>query len=220
MQTQTLDQPTVALDGFSDVSEWLTQLQDKHQALYIIGWEFLQTLRDGIDQFGRANDHALAELYDLASQTTNMSTKRLQNLVSMSRNAVAEIAQEYELEFGYAEAVLGLEPDEADDILSRAKAHAMSVSQVRKEAWNKKQAAPDGGNSSTPHADAIDRDWLQDDEDPPYCNDANYTDPLPAGYDFDDAFIAVPRDPVAAASVLRAQFSAGDLATLVQALIR
>lgn len=203
--TTTLD---IQTQKFTDVSAWLTQLQEQNAAWQAIGWEFLETLRDGISQFGRSNDSALMELYDLASQATGIGIKRLQNLVSMARNEVSQIAQDYELDFGYAEAVLGLSADEADDILSKAKAHAKTVGQVRKEAWGMKNTAPAGGNSS--------------DDEPPYADTSQYKEyefTLPDEYDA-DAYIAVPRNPVSAAKVLREQFSASELATLVKELVR
>jgi hypothetical protein len=201
--TTTLD---IQTQQFTDVSAWLTQLQEQNAAWQAIGWEFLETLRDGINQFGRSNDSALMELYDLASQATGIGIKRLQNLVSMARNEVSQIAQDYELDFGYAEAVLGLSADEADDILSKAKAHAKTVGQVRKEAWGVKNTAPAGGNSS--------------DDEPPFCNELHYAaDPLPDAYDM-DAFIAIPREPVAAARMLLREFDAGQIAALVAELVR
>lgn len=203
--TTSLD---IQTQQFTDVSAWLTQLQEQNAAWQAIGWEFLETLRDGINQFGRSNDSALMELYDLASQATGIGIKRLQNLVSMARNEVSQIAQDYELDFGYAEAVLGLSADEADDILSKAKAHAKTVGQVRKEAWGVKNTAPAGGNSS--------------DDEPPYADNNQYKEyefTLPDEYDA-DAFIAVPRNPVSAALVLREQFSGAELAVLVQELVR
>lgn len=192
---------------FVDISEWLTQLQHQNATWQAIGWEFLGTLRDGISQFGRSNDKALMELYDLASQATGIGIKRLQNLVSMARNEVSEIAQEYELDFGYAEAVLGLSVEEADYILSEAKAKAKTVSQVRKAAWVAKQPTPTSGNS------------LDADEEPPYADNAQYDYVLPDAYDA-DAYFAVPCDPVLAAQVLRQQFDAAELATLVAELVR
>jgi len=42
---------------------------------------------------------------------------------------------------------------------------------------------------------------------------------LPDAYDA-DAYIAVPRNPVHAAKILRQQFDAGELATLVAELVR
>ena len=197
----------IQAEQFTSISEWLAQLQRQNSEWQAIGWEFLGTLRDGISQFGRSNDKALMELYDLASQATGIGIKRLQNLVSMARNEVAEIAQEYELDFGYAEAVLGLPAEEADYILSEAKAKAKTVSQVRRDAWVAKQPVPTGGNS------------FDADEEPPYADNAQYDYVLPDAYDA-DAWFAVSRNPIEAAQVLRQQFDAGELATLIAELIR
>ena len=197
----------IQAEQFTSISEWLTQLQRQNAEWQALGWEFLGTLRDGISQFGRSNDKALMELYDLASQATGIGIKRLQNLVSMARNEVAEIAQEYELDFGYAEAVLGLPAEEADYILSEAKAKAKTVSQVRRDAWVAKQPVPAGGNS------------FDADEEPPYADNAQYDYVLPDAYD-SDAWFAVSRNPIEAAQVLRQQFDAGELATLIAELVR
>ena len=71
---------------------------------------------------------------------------------------------------------------------------------------------------SAPTADAIDRDLAGDDE-PPYADDKQYDCTLPDAYDM-DAFIAIPREPVAAARMLLREFDAGQIAELVAELVR
>lgn len=137
-----------AIEKFDNVSDWLELLRRQQEALTRIGWDFVYDLEAGISRFGRKDDGRIRELYALASEATGKSVKTLQNLVSMTRNPVAAIAQEYELDFSYADAVLGVNPEQADYILSQAKAHALPVAVVRNMAHAR--AIPVAG-SATPN---------------------------------------------------------------------
>lgn len=125
---------------YRDIADWLTCLDIAYTHLKATGWTFIQTLRYGIDQFGRT-DHRKAELYELAAAQLGVSPRTLANYVSLARSPVAEIAQGLELEFSHAHAALGLEPDAAHDLLSTAAEQGWEAAQVRREAWARKQAS-------------------------------------------------------------------------------
>src|SRR5690606_22614811 len=101
---------------FADISDWLTRLDMSYTRLKAAGWDFILTLRAGVDQFSRTS-HEKAELYELAGAQLGLSPRTLQNYVSLARSAVAQIAISLDLEFAYAHAALGLDEDVARDLL-------------------------------------------------------------------------------------------------------
>jgi len=124
---------------YRNIADWLACLDASYLHLKATGWTFINTLRAGIDQFGRT-DHAKADLYALAGNQLGVSPRTLANYVSLSRSAVAEIAQSLDLDFAHAHAALGLDEDIARDLLSTAAERGWEPAQVRKEAWVRKQS--------------------------------------------------------------------------------
>lgn len=209
--------------SFVDISDWLTQIDDSYSRFRAAGWEFIIKLRDGLDQFGRTN-HAKMELYELASQQIGLTVNSLQTYASAARSPVASIAIELGLTFSHARAAIGLETDVAESILTDAAERGWTPEQVSKKAWIHKASQHTlKSNDSTPVATAIVAD-----EPPPYADNSQYKEyyasteaafTLPDEYDA-GSYIAVPREPVAAARMLRQQFNDDDLDTLVAELIR
>jgi len=226
MQTQMIAEriaPEVAT-----VEKWLIVLAQQYGRYKRAGWEFVFLLRDGIDALA-TNEHARANLYQDAADQLGLAVHTLQNYVSAARKPYAKLAYSLELEIGHLDAVLGLDAEEAYSALHHAAANRFTIAQLRKWVWDRRNSIPVVGNGATPTADAVER--LLQADDVPYGRDSiqykdydahapagdNYV--LPDAYDA-DAYIAVPRNPVYAAQVLRQQFDAGELATLVAELIR
>ena len=214
MQTQTLTKPTITIDT------WIDALQAQYNRYKRAGWDFIFLLRDGIDALPR-NDHERAKLYQDINNQLNLAVHTLQNYVSAARKPYATLAQELDLEIGHLDAVLGLADDVAEDVLKLAAEQAWSVSLTRKEAWTRK-STPDIGKQAVSDVER----FLSSDE-PRELSDGEpaYTDNAMYASDFDipwnaDARISIPREPLQAAAVLRAEFSEGEIATLIDALLR
>ena len=126
---------------FVDVSNWLEKLDRSYENAKASMWNFAATLAAGIDQFGRTDPRKM-ELYELASQQVGLTVRTLQTYVSAVRSPVASLAIDKDLSFQHARAVLGLEPDIADDLLSQAVAHGWTPEQTSREAWIQKNGLP------------------------------------------------------------------------------
>ena len=144
---------------FTDVSTWLDHLGRSYEKVRTAGWEFVYILVDGLDQFGRT-DHAKMELYELANQQTGLSVKTLQDYASTARKPSTRLAIELGLEKGHAKAVLGLDNDEAEAILTEAAEQGLSVESTRWLARQRKETYRDIPISSTEPAN----------EEPPLAN--------------------------------------------------
>jgi len=126
MNTETKTATTFVV-GFDDVSAWLTELGKIYHNYQHSGWQFVTTLQAGIDQFGSNK----AELYEAAADQTDLSTKTLQNYVSMARKPSSKFAAGNGLEIGHAVAVLGVEDLHAVPLLRHAKVQRLSVESLR-----------------------------------------------------------------------------------------
>jgi len=209
------------------IEKWLLTLDQQYKRYKRAGWEFIFLLRDGIDALA-TNDDVRANLYQDAADQLGLAVHTLQNYVSAARKPYAKLAHNLDLEIGHLDAVLGLEPEAAEYLLRYAAEQGLTIAQLRKEAWNHKSSVPNVGNSATPTADAVDK-LLADDV--PFSRDSiQYKDydaeadelaGSASAYDWTDGeYISVPCDPVLAAQVLRQQFDAGELATLIAELVR
>lgn len=127
MNTETKAPSTTFVVHFDDVSAWLTELGSSYHNYQHSGWQFVTTLQAGIDQFG-ANK---AELYEAAADQTDLSTKTLQNYVSMARKPSSKFAASNGLEIGHAVAVLGVEDLHAVPLLRHTKVQRLSVESLR-----------------------------------------------------------------------------------------
>lgn len=186
-------------------AEWLSQIMNAYGRYCRAGWEFIFLLRDGIDALPR-NEQERYSLYEDTFHLTGLSIKTQQNYVSAARKPYAMLAQELGLEIGHLDAVLGLEDQIAEDVLKLAAENFLTIAQTRKEAWARK-AAPDIGKQL---ADAAD-DYLSGDDEPPYNDNAMYTDE-PASLD---------RMPVPdLADYIRREYDEGEIAALIAALLR
>ncbi len=132
--------------AFADVSSWLDSLDQTYQRACHHGWEFIYILVAGLDQFGRT-DHAKMELYELAYQQTGLSIKTLQDYASTARKPTTRLAIELGLEKGHAKAVLGLDNDEAEAVLTEAAEQGLSVESTRWLARQRKEAYRDDTKS-------------------------------------------------------------------------
>ena len=214
MQTQTISNSTITIDT------WIDALQAQYNRYRRAGWDFLFILRDGIDALPR-NDHERAKLYQDISNQLNLAVHTLQNYVSAARKPYAELAQELDLEIGHLDAVLGLADDVAEDVLKLAAEQAWSVSLTRKEAWTRK-STPDIGKQAVDDVErflSANEPQEEADDEPAYVDNAMYASEFDMPWNA-DARISIPREPLQAAAVLRAEFSEGEIATLIDALLR
>lgn len=117
---------------FIDVSDWLTKITNDKNAYVDSGWELIDDLKDGIDQFGGKNRAAVSELYELASQQIEWSVKTLQNYVSIARSFPPQ-RRIQGLGISHYKAVLGLPDGEQDELLDKAFAHGMTEENLRYE---------------------------------------------------------------------------------------
>lgn len=203
------------------VSTWITALDTQYKRYKRAGWEFIFLLRDGINALADT-EHERMTLYQDASNQIGLAVHTLQNYVSSARKPCANLAQELGLEIGHLDAVAGLDNEMAEDALKHAGENLWTITQLRGHVFAVKQPItpiPDIGNQ-TPTADHADRILAHDD--PPYADNRLYKEydfTLPDEYN-PGAYIAIPREPVAAARMLRQQFNADELDTLVAELIR
>lgn len=158
-ETQTSPVWTVATD---EESQWIVRLGKLWGTSVTKGWEFVDELRAGIDEHSKRRSKS--ELYDAVYNETGIGTKRLQNLVSMSRNPNSQIARDMNLEFAYAEAVLGLPDDHAERLLLEAAEQGLSATaigaRIREERQRNTAAAnvPDAGNQRSINDDVVGAD--------------------------------------------------------------
>lgn len=120
---------------YGDLSDWLTQLDAAYSMAKVAGWEFLFTLKAGIEQFGRS-DHRRMEVYELAANQIGLNVRTLQNYVSVTRKGFTQMAVALDLDMGHANAVLGLDDEVAEDVLQLAAERGLSVAETRKLAWS------------------------------------------------------------------------------------
>ena len=226
MQTQTITKPTITIDT------WIDALQAQYNRYKRAGWDFIFLLRDGIDALPR-NDHERAKLYQDISNQLNLAIHTLQNYVSAARKPYAELAQELDLEIGHLDAVLGLADDIAEDVLKLAAEQGWSVAQTRKEVWTRK-SAPDIGKQAVSDVERfLSANTAQEQsDDVPYGRDSiHYQDYATEADDnlwtneaqitlTNDNVLTIPREPLQAAAILRAEFNEGEIATLIDALLR
>lgn len=150
---------------YGDLSEWLAQLDAAYSMAKVAGWEFLFTLRAGIDQFGR-NDIRRMEVYELAANQIGLNVRTLQNYVSVTRKGFTQMAVALDLDMGHANAVLGLDDEHAEDVLQLAAERGLSVAETRRLAWNHRASM----NSAPVHA------VVREEEEIPFSEP--YTNPL------------------------------------------
>lgn len=123
---------TTTIDSFVDVSAWLTHIGTYYTIHIQSGWEFVDALRLGIEQFGGQNRAAVSELYDLASQHVGLAVRTLQNYVSISRTFPPERRQP-ELGINHYIALQGLPDGQQDEFADMAVANGLSVEALRHE---------------------------------------------------------------------------------------
>ena len=120
------------IDKFIDVSAWLTHIGAYYNVHIQSGWEFVDALRLGIEQFGGQNRAAVSELYDLASQHVGLAVRTLQNYVSISRTFPPDRRQP-ELGINHYIAIQGLPEGQQDEFADMAVANGLSVEALRHE---------------------------------------------------------------------------------------
>lgn len=193
-------------NAFIDIPDWLTQLDISYGRFRKAGWDFLLVLRAGVDQFGRT-DHAKAELYELASQQTGLAVSTLITYVSTVRSPISPVAIELGLTFSHARAALGMEPEAANDLLTKAAENSWTPERVSQEAWISKASVR---KSRTPNGDGEASNHATDE--PPYNDNSQYTDEWTAP--------ALPDDVVTLAYAIKTKYSATAIRALVAELTR
>jgi len=116
------------------------------------GWDFAHALRHALETVCVTADERADFLNDVAAQT-GVTVKRLQNVVSLSKNPAALIAEDMGLEVSYGETVAGMDEEHAEYFLSRvADGEIQTVAALRREIWTARPPASYNGNGSTPTA--------------------------------------------------------------------
>lgn len=161
---------------FPNVSTWLHRLEHSHESAKFSMWDFVMTLRCGLDQFGRT-DARKDELYELASQQIGLSVGTLKTYASAVSSPSAAIAIDKGLSFQHARAVLGLDAEVADDMLERAVAGGWGAEKLGHEVWAKKNGLPSPTSQRTltsntpppvaPEVDDVPFDHARHDDDGP-----------------------------------------------------
>lgn len=188
-------------------------------------------------------DHVLAIRKRLARSLSTDEMKQLAKLYKVSRSRLANNAttasnwpQERRwatetIGYSHHECLNGLPEDEQDALIEMADAGGWSVDQLATHRYGRidtpriaPSITPDIGKP-TPSIYA----GIPDDE-PPYNDNSMYKDydaqaeayaESADGYNWtSDDYLTIPREPVAAASVIRAQFDEAQIATLIDALLR
>ena len=192
-ETQSIEW-AVATD---DISQWLLTLGQLWQARTQTGWQFVKELQTGIDTFSKRRDRA--QLYELVANHTNLAVKTLMNYVSLSRNPNSTIACDLGLDIAHAEAVLGLEYNEAQALLTQAAETSLSATAIGAMIRESRQArtaspVPDAGNETDQRSindgmhdvpfDRSEPNVLYDDD---YSEDASVSAGSGSGYDWDPA---------------------------------
>lgn len=152
---------------YVDTSDWLTQLDAAYSMAKTAGWEFLFTLRAGIDQFGRS-DFRRMEMYELAATQIGLNVRTLQNYVSVTRKGYVQMAVALDLDMGHANAVLGLDDEHAEDVLQTAAERNLSVAETRRLAWGHRASAR--LDVSSPNGSATVHDNVREEEEIPFAD--------------------------------------------------
>ena len=228
MQTQSVvGNSTITIDT------WIDALQAQYNRYRRAGWDFLFLLRDGIDALPR-NDHERAKLYQDIGNQLNLAVHTLQNYVSAARKPYATLAQELDLEIGHLDAVLGLADDVAEDVLKLAAEQAWSVAQTRKEAYPRRNN-PDIGKQTVSDVERFLSANEEQTDDVPYGRDSIHYQDYAAdadnfftdednsitghdGPDHSQGWWTMPMPELAA--ILRRYRDEGEIATLIDALLR
>lgn len=191
-----------------EITDTIQDIVDEYENYRESGWRYLIKLRDAVDQYGRT-DHAKYTIYESVATRVNRSIKTLQNKVCIVRKPYSQLAYDLGLEIEHVAAVKHLCDEEAEALLHEAAENFLDSSELGYIAKKRYSTSPDGGNSATPTADAAER--FLSDEEPPYNDNAMYTDE-PASLD---------RMPVPdLADYIRREYDEGEIAALIDALLR
>lgn len=171
---------TTTIDSFVDVSAWLTHIGTYYTIHLQSGWEFVDALRLGIEQFGGQNRAAVSELYDLASQHVGLAVRTLQNYVSISRTFPPERRQP-ELGINHYIALQGLPEGQQDEMADMAVANGLSVEALRHEVRKTRPGyitdnSNEPGRTMSPPSAYSSNDYSDIDDDVPFSHQPHYTD--------------------------------------------
>jgi hypothetical protein len=116
------------------------------------GWSFAHALREALDTVCSGPDQRADFLSDVATQT-GVTVKRLQNVVSLSKNPAALVAEDMGLEVSYGETVAGMDVEHAEYFLSQvADGQIQTVAALRREIWTHNAPANYQSNGNAPSA--------------------------------------------------------------------
>ena len=140
-------QTTITVDGagsdynYHNVSGWLDTLNTLNNIHIKSGWEIVRVIVHGLATFA-STPLKEWELIELVAIQLNRKTKTIMNLRTVGKSPIAQIAQNYGLSVGHAEAVLRFSDnvDQADDYLSQAHANGWSVQRLRWEVNGKMES--------------------------------------------------------------------------------
>lgn len=158
------------------------------------GWEMADKVASAVEQFGAS------AAYDALVEHTGLQRHTLQNMASAARRFPPGERND-SLSISHHVAVLGLDDDRADYLLSEAEAHNLPVRMLRGLAHGNGQAPVNGSGAAHAYAPALQYAAAQGmtpadvleavrahasyqatygpmDDEPPYCNDSMYVEPV------------------------------------------
>jgi phage N-6-adenine-methyltransferase len=133
----------VVVYQWTNEGEWIHDVQQDVEGVRSWGWTIADKMRCGVDQFGRGNKDRVGQLYRDMSAHTGLAVHTLWNLVSVSRQ-FPPVQRNASLTVSHHVALLGVDEDLRDYLMSEAEAQGMSVSRLRAAAH-----APVNGSQMT-----------------------------------------------------------------------
>ena len=217
-------QQFITTSGYTDPE----RVDENHDTLIAMGLGLLEDC----PPWSRG-DHVLAIRARLGRRLTDQEMRQLARLYKVSRSRVANnatTASNWSQErrwatehvgYSHHEVLNSLSPDEQDALIELADANAWSCDELAAHCYagNSTQpvmpsvTVPDNGKPKSSIYAGI------PDDEPAYTDNAMYASEFDMPWN-SDARISIPREPLQAAVVLRAEFSEGEIATLIDAFLR
>lgn len=122
----------LTLYQWNDEGEWIHDVQQDVEEIGLRGWRLADKIRSGINQFGREDKLKISELYDALEDHIRPKIKRqtLHNLAYISGRFPPGRRNE-SLSVSHHVALLGVDEERTDYLLSEAEANGMSVAKLR-----------------------------------------------------------------------------------------
>lgn len=188
----------ITLYRWPSLGEAVDDIRQHCDVLRAGGWELADKVAAAVEQFGAS------AAYDALVEHTGLQRHTLQNMASAARRFPPGQRND-SLSIAHHVAVLGLDEGRADYLLSEAEAHGLPVRTLRGLAHANGQLPVNGNAAAHAYAPVLQlaaqrgmtpadvleavrahasyqATYGQVDDDPPYCNDSMYEDPVQRRY--------------------------------------